>query len=108
PEPRKKNGLSRRGKARSRLSKKSKSVAVGGHVPTTATPTGKFYGKLCARSFAPSARFAVKFCRRGFQRGLRSRAPPAADTARRSRGSGRRAQAPSQGAPRDAGTATRQ
>src|SRR5699024_332690 len=52
-----------------RLSKKSKTVAVGGHAPTTATPTGKFYGKLCARSFAPSARFAVKFCRRGYTRG---------------------------------------
>ena len=72
-----------------KLSKKLKSVAVGGHAPTTATPPGKFCGKLCARSCAPSARFAVKFCRR-----LRSRAPPAADAARRSRGSGRRMQAP--------------
>ena len=67
--------------------KKLNSVAVGGHAPT-ATPTGKFYGKLCARNEVTSARFAVKFCRR-----LQSRAPPAADTARRSRGSGRRAQA---------------
>ena len=67
--------------------KKLKSVAVGGHAPT-ATPTGKFCGKLCARNEVTSARFAVKFCRR-----LQSRAPPAADTARRSRGSGRRAQA---------------
>ena len=33
-----------------RPSKKLKNVAVGGHAPTTATPTGKFYGKLCARS----------------------------------------------------------
>lgn len=72
----------------SRLSKKLKFVAVGGHAPTTATPPGKFCDKLCARSIATSARFAVKFCRR-----LQSRAPPAADTARRSRGSGRRAQA---------------
>lgn len=71
-----------------RVSKELKSVAVGGHAPTTATPPGKFCGKLCARSKATSARFAVKFCRR-----LQSRAPPAADTARRSRGSGRRAQA---------------
>ena len=39
--------------------------------------------------------------------GLRSRAPPAADTARRSRGSGRRMQAPRQGARHDARTATR-
>src|SRR5699024_8912480 len=51
----------------------------------------------------PSARFWVTFRRR-----LRSRAPPAADAARRSRSSGRRVQAPLQGAPRDAGTATRQ
>ena len=67
--------------------KKLKFVAVSGHAPT-ATPTGKFCGKLCARNEVTSARFAVKFCRR-----LQSRAPPAADTARRSRGSGRRAQA---------------
>ena len=67
-----------------------KTVAVGGHLrpksralrpgwppkracgrsaPTTATPTGKFYGKLCARSIATSARFDVKFCRRGYTRG---------------------------------------
>ena len=39
--------------------------------------------------------------------GLRSRAPPAADTARRSRGSSRRMQAPLQGAQHDARTATR-
>ena len=39
--------------------------------------------------------------------GLRSRAPPAADTARRSRDSGRRMQAPLQGAQHDAPTATR-
>ena len=51
--------------------------------------TGKFCGKLCARPSRPSARFAVKFCRR-----LQSRAPPEADAARRSRGSGRRTQAP--------------
>src|SRR5699024_6482442 len=56
-----------------RLSKKSKSVSVGGHAPTTETPTGKFCGKLCARSEATSARFAVKFCRRGFQKGKQTR-----------------------------------
>ncbi|WP_295470100.1 hypothetical protein, partial [uncultured Subdoligranulum sp.] len=39
-----------------RLSKKSKIVAVGGHAPTTATPPGKFYGKLCARNEVTSAR----------------------------------------------------
>ena len=50
---------------RYRLSKKSKSVAISGHVPMMATQTGKFCGKLCARRFAPSARFAVKFCRKG-------------------------------------------
>ena len=38
---------------------------------------------------------------------LRRRPPPAAETGSRSRGSGRRGQAPSQGAPADAGTATR-
>ena len=52
--------------------KSIKSVAVGGHAPTTVTPTGKFCGKLCARSIATSARFAAKFCRRGFQRGKRA------------------------------------
>ena len=52
-----------------RLSKKFKSVAVGGPAPTMATPTGKFCGKLCARSEATSARFPVKFCREGFQKG---------------------------------------
>ena len=56
----------------------------------------------CVGGHRPIARFAVKFCRR-----LWSRAPPAADTARRSRGGGRRAQSPLQGAQRDAGTATR-
>ena len=52
-----------------RLSKKLKFVAVGGHAPTTATPTGKFCGKLCARNEVTSARFAAKFCRRGFSKG---------------------------------------
>ena len=52
-----------------RLSKKFKSVAVGGPAPTMVTPTGKFCGKLCARSEATSARFPVKFCREGFQKG---------------------------------------
>ena len=45
--------------------------------------------KIVCEEPATSARFWAKFCRR-----LRSRAPPAADAARRSRGSGRRAQAP--------------
>ena len=45
--------------------KSSKSVAAGGHVPPTATPTGKFCGKLCARSMATSARFAVKILSKG-------------------------------------------
>ena len=53
-----------------------KSVTVGGHAPTTATPTGEFCGKLCARSFAPSARFAAKFCRRGIQRAAEPSAAP--------------------------------
>src|SRR5699024_10996565 len=53
------------------VSENIKTVAVGGHAPTTATPPGKFCGKLCARSFAPSARFGVKFCRRGYTRGNR-------------------------------------
>jgi len=50
------------------LSKKSKSIAVGGHAPTTATHTGKYRGQLCAGSKATSARLTVIFCRRGFQR----------------------------------------
>ncbi|HIX94598.1 MAG TPA: hypothetical protein H9846_03980 [Candidatus Gemmiger excrementipullorum] len=45
--------------------------------------------KIVCEEPETSARFWAKFCRR-----LRSRAPPAADAARRSRGSGRRAQAP--------------
>ena len=46
-----------------------KIVAVGGHVPTTATHTGEFDPKLRARPCGPSARFWAKFCRKGFQRG---------------------------------------
>ncbi|WP_302199737.1 hypothetical protein [uncultured Gemmiger sp.] len=49
--------------------KKKKSVAIVGHVPKMATPTGKFHGKLCARNEGTSARFAVKFCRGGVQEG---------------------------------------
>jgi len=50
------------------LSKKLKSIAVGGHAPTTAIHTGKYRGQLCARSETTSARLAAIFCRRGFQR----------------------------------------
>ena len=64
-----KNGQSRSGIAHCRLSKKLKSVTIGGPAPTMVTPTGKFCGKLCARSKATSARFPVKFCREGFQKG---------------------------------------
>ena len=46
-----------------------KSVPIDGHVPAMGTHTGKFTPKLCARSYATSARFWGKFCRRGFQRG---------------------------------------
>ncbi len=46
-------------------------------------------------------------CTLGGREQLRRRPPPAAETGSRSRGSGRRGQAPSQGAPADAGTATR-
>ena len=49
--------------------KKLKSVTIGGPAPTMVTPTGKFCGKLCARSKATSARFPAKFCREGFQKG---------------------------------------
>src|SRR5699024_260988 len=45
----------------------NKSVTAGGHAPTTVTPTGKFCGKLCARSNATSARFDAKFCRKEIQ-----------------------------------------
>ena len=87
---------------RFRLSKKLKSVAVGGHAPTTATPLGKFCGKLCARSIATSARFAVKFCRRAAE-------PSAACGGCSEAEQGQRSQNASavQGAPHDAGTATR-
>ena len=82
--------------------KSIKSVAVGGHAPTTATPTGKFCGKLCARSIATSARFAVKFCRRAAE-------PSAACGGCSEAEQGQRSQNASavQGAPHDAGTATR-
>ena len=86
----------------SRLSKKLKFVAVGGHAPTTATPPGKFCDKLCARSIATSARFAVKFCRRAAE-------PSAACGGCSEAEQGQRSQNASavQGAPHDAGTATR-
>ena len=61
--------------------------------PVKCSPLGTALG-CCPRKKAPL-------------QGLRSRAPPAADTARRSRGSGRRMQAPRQGAQHDAPTATR-
>src|SRR5699024_5027861 len=106
-----------------RLSKKSKIVAVGGHLrpksralrpgwppkracgrsaPTTATPTGKFCGKLCARNEVTSARFAAKFCRRAAE-------PSAACGGCSEAEQGQRSQNASavQGAPHDAGTATR-
>ena len=62
-------------------------------LPVKVFPLGAALG-CCPRKKAPL-------------QGLRSRAPPAADTARRSRGSGRRMQAPRQGAQHDAPTATR-
>ena len=82
--------------------KSIKSVAVGGHAPTTATPPGKFYGKLCARNEVTSARFAVKFCRRAAE-------PSAACGGCSEAKQGQRSQNASavQGAPHDAGTATR-
>ena len=85
-----------------RLRKSIKSVAVGGHAPTTATPTGKFCGKLCARNEVTSARFAAKFCRRAAE-------PSAACGGCSEAEQGQRSQNASavQGAPHDAGTATR-
>ena len=70
-----------------------KSVPAGGHAPTVGTPPGKFCPKLCAR---PTAECAVlgEILSKGIPKRLQSRAPPAAETARRSRGSGRRAQVP--------------
>jgi len=53
--------------------KKLKSVLVGGPAPTTRTHTGKFRGKLCARNEVTSARFSVKFCRKGVQEGKQAR-----------------------------------
>src|SRR5699024_7046922 len=84
------------------VEKSIKSVSVGGHAPTTETPTGKFCGKLCARSRATSARFAVKFCRRAAE-------PSAACGGCSEAEQGQRSQNASavQGAPHDAGTATR-
>ena len=81
--------------------KKLNSVAVGGHAPT-ATPTGKFYGKLCARNEVTSARFAVKFCRRAAE-------PSAACGGYSEAEQGQRSQSASAlvRAPRDADTATR-
>src|SRR5699024_4280363 len=58
-----------RNAGRSNAGAGSKIVAGGGHAPTPVTPTGKFCGKLCARNEVTSARFAVKFCRRGYTRG---------------------------------------
>src|SRR5699024_5716741 len=63
---------------------------------------GKFCGKLCARSMATSARFAVKFCRRAAE-------PSAACGGCSEAEQGQRSQNASavQGAPHDAGAATR-
>src|SRR5699024_6493306 len=68
----------------------------------TATPTGKFCGKLCARNKVTSARFDVKFCRRAAE-------PSAACGGCSEAEQGQRSQNASavQGAPHDAGTATR-
>src|SRR5699024_1380963 len=76
--------------------------ACGRSAPTTATPPGKFCGKLCARNEVTSARFAVKFCRRAAE-------PSAARGGCSEAEQGQRSQNASavQGAPHDAGTATR-
>ena len=52
-----------------RLSKKLKNVAVGGHAPTTATPTGKFYGKLCARSVSDECAICREILSKGIPKG---------------------------------------
>ena len=51
----------------------SKSVAVGGHAPTTATPLQKSKAKLCAGSAATSARFCFTFRPKGIHRGKQMR-----------------------------------
>ena len=106
PPPRRRTASEKAAAGGGRLSKKSKSVAVGGHAPTTATHTGKFCGKLCARNAVTSARFAVKFCRRGFQRAAELSAACGGYSEAKQ---GQRSQSASAiyGAPRDAGTATR-
>ena len=52
-----------------RLSKELKKVAVGGHAPTTATPTGKFCGKLCARSVSDECAICRKILSKGIPKG---------------------------------------
>ena len=52
-----------------RLSKELKKVAVGGHAPTTATPTGKFCGKLCARSVSDECAVCRKILSKGIPKG---------------------------------------
>ena len=63
------------------------------------------YGKRKALFFIAIIQKVELVHHRGREQ-LRRRPPPAAETGSRSRGSGRRGQAPSQGAPADAGTAT--
>ena len=43
--------------------------AVGGHAPTTATPTGKFCGKLCARSVSDECAVCRKILSKGISKG---------------------------------------
>ena len=69
-------------------------------LPVKCSPVG-------LRSWASPAGFRVATHSKAPLQGLRSRAPPVAEAARRSRGSGRRMQAPRQGAQHDAPTATR-
>ena len=101
PAPGKKTAGALAGSGR-RLSKKVKNPLPAADIRRRWQHIQGNFAANCVGGHRPIARFAVKFCRR-----LWSRAPPAADAARRSRGGGRRAQAPLQGAQRDAGTATR-
>ena len=48
---------------------KVENVAVGGHAPTTATPTGKFCGKLCARSVSDECAVCRKILSKGIPKG---------------------------------------
>ena len=91
----------------SRLSKKLKTVAVGGHAPDDGDTDRKILRQIvCEERLATSARFAVKFCRRGFQRAAE---PSTACGGYSEAEQGQRSQSASAiyGTPRDAGTATR-